>query len=334
MAFPTRPPAAVKAVLVAAVLLAATGSAAVTARPVQADDAPARAPQRTSEGMKAQHSASERRQELLETDAGKVRPPQAHLQNVNLDQVRQGAQLVPQAEVSNLPARLQQVARTSTRKRLFIKTMLPAVLQANQAIRAERDFVEAIIALDIPRDELPVEMRAKLRTLADKYRVDRDDLETLQRRVDIVPPALVLAQAAIETGWGTSRFAQQGNALFGQHTTDPDDPGMVPRGLENPDFRVRTFKTVTQAVESYLLNLNTHAAYANLRAVRARARARGTAPKAVEMATGLADYSARGQAYVEDIRLIIRGNNLEAFAQARLQPRVNQLVDASSFTDD
>ncbi|MDZ7711676.1 MAG: glucosaminidase domain-containing protein [Rhodovibrio sp.] len=207
------------------------------------------------------------------------------------------------------------------------------MLQANARIRAERRFVETLIALEIPTDELPEAMRRKLERLADKYQVAPGNLAKLKRRVDVVPPALVLAQAAIETGWGTSRFAQQGNAIFGQHTRDPEDPGMVPRELEDPSFRVRAFETVTGAVEAYLRNLNTHPAYAGLRARRAEARARGEYPDGADLAGGLVDYSARGQDYVEDIRLTIRANDLQAFAEARLRPRPNRLVDAGALAE-
>jgi Bax protein len=261
-------------------------------------------------------------------------PPLVRLRKLDLDRVREGVQLVPLTRVSDLPDRLAQLERSGARKRLFIKTMLPAVLHANEAIRAERDFVETLTALEISPDELPAELRDKLRALAAKYQVDPANLDRLRHRVDIVPPALVLAQAAIETGWGTSRFAQQGNAIFGQHTRDPDDAGMVPRGLENPSFRVRAFETVTGAVAAYLRNLNTHPAYAELRRIRAEARARGDQPDGPEMAAGLVDYSARGHDYVADIRLTIRANDLQAFAEARLQPGSDQLVDAGSFAEE
>jgi Bax protein len=268
---------------------------------------------------------------LTQDRAASVQATLADVRGLDLDQVRAGVQLVPQARVDDLPARLREIDRATKRKRLFVKTMLPAVLRANAEVRAQRDFLKALIALDIPRGDLPGEMRRKLRALADRYQVDPGNLPKLKRRVDVVPPALVLAQAAIETGWGTSRFAQQGNAIFGQHTRDPNDPGMVPQGLEDPDFRVRSFDTVTQAVQAYLHNLNTHPAYRKLRVIRADARARGVDPDSHAMAAGLTEYSARGWAYVKDIRVTIRANDLQAFAKARLRPSVNQLVDARSF---
>ena len=337
MSFPIRSAPVVRAVLTAVVLGSAGGCTGFASAPAKADELPADRPE-TAQAPAAGTRASSQTDTQAQTDGrltqlrpGKAAPPLARLRGLDLDRVRRGAQLVPQTWIGDLPDRLEKLARPGARKQLFIKTTLPAVLRANASIKAERDFLRAVIALDIPRQALPSAMRDKLQALAEKYRTEPGELGKLKRRVDVVPPALVLAQAAIETGWGTSRFAQQGNALFGQHTRDPNDAGMTPQGLEDPSFRVRTFETVTAAVEAYLRNLNTHPAYAKLRRIRADARARGDRPDATKLAAGLVDYSARGQEYVADIRLTIRANDLQAFAEARLHPRVNQLVDASSF---
>ena len=329
--------------MAAVVLLSVAGCTGVNSAPAHAGDQAAAAPDAKSDaptaprtdssGAETSDSPAAAGPGLIRDDPENAQPPMVRVRNLDLDRVRAGVQLVPRAEVSDLPDRLTQADRARARKRLFIKTVLPAVLQANARIRAERQFVETLIALEIPTDELPEAMRGKLERLADKYQVAPGNLTALKRRVDVVPPALVLAQAAIETGWGTSRFAQQGNAIFGQHTRDPEDPGMVPRGLEDPSFRVRAFETVTGAVEAYLRNLNTHSAYAGLRARRAEARARGEYPDGADLAAGLVDYSARGEDYVEDIRLTIRANDLQAFAEARLRPRADQLVDAGALAE-
>ena len=362
MLFPIRPAAALRAVMAAVVLFSVSGCTGLGSAPAQADDPPAEgettagtpgaasgsaahtrasarpgsgnAPEPAARGKTGLTQTQPAQSQPAQTQPAQSQPPLVRLRKLDLDQVREGVQLVPPTRVSDLPDRLAQLERAGARKRLFIKTMLPAVLHANEAIRAERDFVETLTALDISPDELPAEMQDKLRELAAKYQVDPANLDRLRRRVDIVPPALVLAQAAIETGWGSSRFAQQGNAIFGQHTRDPDDAGMVPRGLENPSFRVRAFETVTGAVAAYLRNLNTHPAYAELRRIRAEARARGDQPDGPEMAAGLVDYSARGHDYVADIRLTIRANDLQAFAEARLQPTSDQLVDAEPFAEE
>jgi Bax protein len=340
MTLHNRRAAAARAVVAAVVLSSAAGCTSLSSAPARADDQPANASRDTaSDGPAAPRPASTDTSEatpkpgLIAAERARLQPPLVRVRKLDLDRVREGVQLVPQAQVGDLPDRLTELDRARERKRLFIKTMLPAVLRANAAIQRERDFVQTLRALEIPPDDLPEDMRRKLERLADKYQVAPDNLGELARRVDIVPPALVLAQAAIETGWGTSRFAQQGNAIFGQHTRDPDDPGMVPQGLEDPSFRVRAFETVTGAVEAYLRNLNTHPAYAELRARRADARARGDYPDGPDLAAGLVDYSARGWDYVEDIRLTIRANDLQAFAEARLRPRADRLVDAGDLAE-
>lgn len=261
-----------------------------------------------------------------------VHPAMAQLSRLDLERVRGGTQMVPQAAVGDLPSALTRVERASARKRLFVKTLLPAILQANRELRRERDVVRAVAVLDMPRAALPVEMRRHLARLEQRYGVAPGNLDKLLRRVDSVPPALALAQAAIESGWGTSRFAQEGNALFGERTYDLDAPGMRPRGLENADFKVRAFESVERAVRSYLHNLNTHPAYREVRALRARARAEGRAPRAVVLARGLERYSERGRAYVEDVQVTIRANDFDDFAAARLRPDMDRLVDARPVT--
>ncbi len=245
---------------------------------------------------------------------------------LDLERVRTGAQPVPPARVRDLPARLVRTDSVETRKTLFFKALLPAALKANRRIERQRAFVRAVRRLDLERADLPKAMLARLRRLEEAYGVAPHDLDALLRRVDRIPVSLVLAQAAIETGWGTSRFAQEGNALFGQHTRKPEHDGMVPKGLDDPDFRVRAFDTVDAAVAAYMRNLNTHPAYALLREIRAEARAAGRRATGAELAAGLEDYSARGQAYVSDIRVTIRANALADFRDARLMPDARRLA--------
>ena len=252
--------------------------------------------------------------------------PSAAVGALDLDRVRSGDQAVPRATLTDLPSRLTEIERVERRKRLFLKTLLPAALQANENVRAQRQFVTAVARLDLPRTRLPASMRDRLARLEETYRVDAGDLDALLRKVDTIPVSLLLAQAAIESGWGTSRFAQHGNALFGEHTRDPDHTGMKPRRLGDPDFRVRTFATLDAAVAAYQRNLNSHPAYAGLRAIRAAARAEGRVADGAELAAGLQDYSARGQTYVNDLRVTIDANDLEQLRNARLEPAVQTIA--------
>lgn len=244
----------------------------------------------------------------------------------DLARVRSGAQPVPRVRPDDVPARLTELESADARKRLFIKTLLPAALKANARVADERRFVRALAGLELTRTELPAPMLARIKRLEDAYGVAAGDYQALLTKVDRIPVSLLLAQAAIESGWGTSRFAQQGNALFGQRTHDPAQAGIVPAGLEDPDFRVRAFESVEAAVASYLHNLNTHRAYAGLRRLRAAARAEGRRATGAELAAALEDYSARGHAYIDDLRTIIAANDLADFRNARRAPRTRRLV--------
>ncbi|MDZ7770570.1 MAG: glucosaminidase domain-containing protein [Woeseiaceae bacterium] len=152
---------------------------------------------------------------------------------------------------------------------------------------------------------------------AEKYFVDIEELdddealELLQRRVDTIPEALVLVQAAKESGWGRSRFAREGNALFGEWCYN-EGCGIVPgaRG-EGRTHEVRAFDTVYDAVGSYIRNLNTHRSYLDLRLARQAARESGEAPSAFQLAEHLSRYSERGDVYVREIQSMIRQNDLE-----------------------
>jgi Bax protein len=131
--------------------------------------------------------------------------------------------------------------------------------------------------------------------------------------MDIVPPSLAIAQAAIESGWGQSRFATNGNALFGQRTTNPDR-GMRPAALpETTTVRVAAFGRPIESVRSYIHNLNTYPAYQAFRDRRAALRRSGGESDGLTLAGTLVAYSTRGQAYVRDLQSIIRANRLAAF---------------------
>jgi len=244
----------------------------------------------------------------------------------SLDAVRMGFRGVPRLTRSGLPPVLPFVDDVDRRKRIFLKSVLPAVLKANADIRETRSFLRTVKSADVSRNYLPGVWRERLRQLEARYHVEKGDLDALLRRVDTLPPSLMLAQTALETGWGTSRFAQLGNALFGQHVTDAGAPGMVPNGLENPTFKVRAFPTLEAAAAAYVHNINTTGAYAELRRARARAREADQRLDSVELAGHLTAYSVRGADYVADVRATIRANELHDFDDARLIPAPGRVV--------
>jgi len=201
----------------------------------------------------------------------------------------------------------------SVRKQAFFDFLRPIAREHNERIREDREELQALAA----RESLGFFGRRRLASLAEKYSVDIEELdddevlELLQRRIDTIPEALVLVQAAKESGWGRSRFAREGNALFGEWCYS-EGCGIVPgaRG-EGRTHEVRAFDTVYDAVGSYIRNLNTHRSYLGLRLARQAARASGETPSAFRLAEHLSRYSERGDVYVREIQSMIRQNDLE-----------------------
>lgn len=218
---------------------------------------------------------------------------------------------VPALALDALPGDLMDVRDVDKRKALFFRALLPVVLVENQRIMTVRGQIEALFAAD----RISNEQWQWLGTVAEHYGVygrldDPNKRRRLLRRVDMVPPELALAQAANESAWGTSRFARQGNNLFGQWTYRQAE-GMIPRNRpEGATYAVRSFPSIDASVRAYLHNLNTNRAYGELRVSREQMRLAGEAPDGVALARGLTAYSARGEAYVAEIQAMIRSNRL------------------------
>ena len=154
--------------------------------------------------------------------------------------------------------------------------------------------------------------------LAERYNVDESDLTELLKRVDGVPVSLALAQAAEESGWGTSRFSLEGNAIFGEWTFS-NHQGLVPRDRESgKSHRVRTFNTLLDSVRAYVHNLNTHRAYQNFRILRSEMRESGSPVHGRKLSKTLTSYSERGSEYIEGLRAIISVNKLDRLDNAKL----------------
>jgi Bax protein len=241
-----------------------------------------------------------------------------------------GVREVPRMFTTEVSARWKERSPTDlsvlAKKRIFFRAMAPLALRSNELIREER---ERLMNLP-PEGRLSNEDRAWLGDLARDYGLEAPAptqeanargerasheawgalMDELQVRVDEVPVSLVLAQAANESGWATSPFAGEGNALFGQWTFGGS--GMLPNAQREAlgDYRVAAFESPLMSVIAYMRNLNTHAAYARLRELRASARAAGQPLIGYELARGLDRYSERGQAYVDDLHSMIENNLL------------------------
>lgn len=230
---------------------------------------------------------------------------------------------VPRLAVTALPRDMARVDDAETRKELFLRTLLPLVLQANRELRRARTKVMA--ALDAQAaGQLSATDAIWLEAVVLWYGAEPGNAADLLSRIDAVPPSLALAQAAQESGWGTSRFALRANALFGQRAWGDDAVGMVPSDADRKDFKVRAFPDLQSAVRSYLHNLNSHRAYQDLRDRRARARALGVPLHALELVGGLRNYSEEGAQYVAALTELIRSNQLQALDEVRLRERRRQ----------
>lgn len=238
-----------------------------------------------------------------------------------LESVRAGADTVPRVFLTSMPGDLDDIAAVERRKKLFLESMLPLVLRANEAILRDRRRLVAVSEATDRGDAPAASDAAWLSRLAARYGTGPLDLDGLMRRVDVVPPSLALAQAAIESGWGTSRFAREGRAIFGQRVYGITD-GIKPEArAEGEDFLIARFDGLDRGVASYIHNLNTHWAYKQLRLRRAELRLLGLRLDGALLATSLTAYSERGEDYVRDLRAIIRANDLRPLDRARLNTK-------------
>ena len=240
----------------------------------------------------------------------------------SLDAVRRGQVAVPRLQHASLPYDLKSVAPAAERKAVFLRCMLPYVLQANKRVLDQREKLLALREKITGGESAQPAEKTWLAVLFDEYGVKPGNYSALALRVDIVPPSLALAQSAVESGWGTSRFAREGNAPFGQWTTAAYR-GMVPHERDDGQtYKIRAFNDLAESVDSYLRNLNTHRAYRAFRQERAILRAQKVPVDSVEIAAALASYSQEGDAYVALVRRVIKENRLRALDEARLSDTV------------
>ena len=240
----------------------------------------------------------------------------------DLDQVRAAGKPVPRLYLEALPRDLANISSVATKKRLFVQSVLPIVLRVNEEITTARWRAERLSDKLLWEDALSDADRAWLIDMAELYGAAPFDVPGLLKRMDVVPPSLALAQAAEETGWGTSRFVREGNALFGQYTYKAAANGMLPERRDaDRRHRVRSHDSLLAAVRAYVHNLNSHWAYDNFRDRRARLRSAGKPIDGYDLAGELGQYSERRAAYVETIRAIMRQNRLRDFDRAWLNNR-------------
>ena len=239
--------------------------------------------------------------------------------NYNLKDVRKN-KLVKPVVLSLLPEEMKMIESSEKRKNLFIQIILPLILEENNRIKLERKKLFSILNKNRNSNLEKKWLNKKFK----QYGVLNKDLSTLKIRMDEIPTSLAIAQAAKETGWGTSRFALEGNALFGQWTWSGE--GIKPAGADNDStHKVMKFKILKSSVRAYQRNLNTHPSYKKFRLIRAELRDKEEKIDSLVLVEYLDKYAATGKDYVKILKKIIKQNNLEDFDDVKLLPSSLQL---------
>ena len=232
----------------------------------------------------------------------------------NLKEVRK-KKLVKPVALTLLPQEIKMIEDVKKRKELFIQIVLPLILKENNNIRLDRKTLFSIINKSNNSNLEKKWLEKKYK----QYGTKLNDLSELKIRMDEVPVSLAIAQAAKETGWGTSRFAQEGNALFGQWTWSGE--GLKPKDADvDKGHKVMKFNVLQASVRAYKRNLNTHSTYKDFRKARAELRDLGKPLDGLLLSKHLHKYAETGAQYVSVLKKIIVQNKLKDFDDAKLLP--------------
>ena len=230
----------------------------------------------------------------------------------DLKGVRAGQKVKP-IYLTKLPKDLKTLGSTKEKRDLFIKIILPLILDENAKISEDREKLFKILGKNFNT----VGERVWLKRRFKEYKIEDKDLSKLKMRMDIIPVSIALAQAANESGWGTSRFALEGNALFGQWTWSKK--GISPKNKDpNKSHKVLQFQVLKASVKAYKNNLNTHNAYKEFREARAKLRQHDDQIIGIKLTKYLKNYASIGEKYVRILEDIIEKNSLTDFDKANL----------------
>ena len=259
------------------------------------------------------YSLNEKETDVVRLDASTIKQLYEDT-GYKLDEVRKN-KLVKPIALDSFPREIKMIESTKKRKELFLQIVLPLVLKENNNIRLDRKRLFSIINKSNNTNLEKKWLNKKYK----QYGIPSKDLSTLKIRMDEIPVSLALAQAAKETGWGTSRFAQEGNALFGQWTWSGE--GLKPKDSDkNEGHKVMKFNILQASVRAYQRNLNTHKTYREFRLARAQLRDEGRELDSIILSRYLDEYAETGKEYVKILKKIIDQNNLKDFDKAKLLP--------------
>ena len=222
--------------------------------------------------------------------------------------------------IDHLPLEMKKIENTQKRKNLFIQIVLPLIIEENTKIRLDRKKLFAILNKNNNSNSEREWLSEKFK----QYGVKSNDFSTLKIRMDEIPASLAIAQAAKETGWGTSRFAQEGNALFGQWTWSGE--GIKPAGAEiGSKHKIAKFKVLKASVKAYQRNLNTHSGYKEFRKERAIQRDNNGRLNSLKLVNFLDKYAETGIEYTKILKKIIEQNSLTEFDDVKILPTTKKL---------
>ena len=232
----------------------------------------------------------------------------------DLKGVRAGQKVKP-IYLTKLPKDLKTLGDTKKKREIFIKIILPLILDENSKITEDRKKLFKILKKNFNTAGERVWLKRRFK----EYKIDNSDLTKLKMRMDTIPVSIAIAQAANESGWGTSRFALEGNALFGQWTWNKK--GISPKNKsKNQKHKILQFQILKASVKAYKNNLNTHNAYSEFREVRAQLRENDEQITGLLLTKYLKNYASIGEKYVKILEAIIEKNSLTDFDKANLLP--------------
>jgi len=240
--------------------------------------------------------------------------------NYNLKSVKKTKLVNIGNNLDHLPSEMKSIENVKKRKNLFIQIVLPLIIEENTKIKLDRKKLFVILNKNSNSKSEIEWLKKKFK----QYGVAKNDLSTLKIRMDEIPVSLAIAQAAKETGWGTSRFAQKGNALFGQWTWSGN--GIKPAGADNDStHKVASFKVLKASVKAYQRNINTHSSYKKFRKERAIQRDNYGKLNSLELVKYLDKYAETGIEYTKILSKIIKQNSLTDFDDVKILPTSKKL---------
>ena len=237
----------------------------------------------------------------------------------DLGQVR-SKKLVKPIYFTQFPRDLDELQSTKLKKETFIKIVLPLIVAENERIQADREKLKVLSEKKFTTDLEKQWLRQKLL----EYKVKKGDLKELLVRMDIIPTSIALAQAAKESGWGTSRFALEGNAIFGQWTWSGQGIAPLDRA-SNKNHKILKFPILRASVKAYQNNLNTHKSYSKFRQKRLNLRNKNKKISGLDLTETLNNYAQTGSEYTKILNQIIRQNRLTDFEPVRLVNSVKKI---------